>query len=425
MLKAEPANHGIWKNHIHFAWIVLIGVCIFMGLSRSGLNSSGGLFMGPVMAELECGAGEFMLYFSISSIVTFLFLPIAGKFMVRYDIRLLLVAGLVIQAGAFALFGFMSSIWGWYLLSIPMSMGSVFTTQIAGPILIGNWFKKHHGLAMGIMMASAGLCGTVLQPLAGMLITTQGWRNAYIILGGIVMAIGIPAILLTIRMEPRQKGLQPLGAGTSAAAEVAAAPCGVKAEAARSTAAFWALLLFMFLITAVASFSQHMPNYAEQLGYDTAFAGGAMGFLMLGMLVGSLVFGLLSDKVGAMLTTIFALACGIVGILIAIFCGSQPILFRIAIAIYGFSSASVGTLGPLLTTSLFGQKEYSEIYSTVAMGTAFAGIVAMPGYGFLFDALRSYIPALYMICIMLLGCIACVAVAFIGKEKMVRGGTWH
>lgn len=64
---------------LHPAWIVLFGVCLFMGLARGGINNTGGLFMVPVMADTGCGAGEFMLYYSVSSLVTFLFLPAAGS----------------------------------------------------------------------------------------------------------------------------------------------------------------------------------------------------------------------------------------------------------------------------------------------------------------------------------------------------------
>lgn len=162
------------QRKIHFAWVVLFGVCVFMGLARGGINNAGGLFMVPVMEELDCGAGEFMLYFSISSIVTFIFLPVAGKLMGKYDIRLLLVLSLFFHAGSFALFGLMQNIWEWYILSVPMAMGSVLTTQIGGPVLIGNWFKKYTGLATGIMMAAAGLFGAILQPLAGNLIASMG-----------------------------------------------------------------------------------------------------------------------------------------------------------------------------------------------------------------------------------------------------------
>ncbi len=410
-------------KRLHFAWIILLGMCVVMGLTRGGLNNAGGLFMAPVTTDLGFGTGEFSLYFSISSVATFLFLPVAGRLMARYDPRLLLITSLIFQAGSFALFGCMDNIWGWYLLSVPMAAGSVITTQIAGPVLVGRWFKEHNGLAVGIIMAAVGLFGMILQPMAGNLIAHQGWRQAYILLGLIVMALGIPVVLLTIRKEPIQMGLRPLGEETAIKQEKAI-PEGVTEKDARKSASFWALALFMFFITAVAAFGQHIPQYANQLGYDTAFAGGAMGFFMLGMLIGSLFFGVLSDKIGTKATTIFALISGIAAVIIAILGGSLPYMFDFAVTLFGFMSASVGTLGPLLTTDVFGSKEYGEIYSIVAMGMAFGGIVALPGYGFVYDAVGSYYPVLWGIIGLLIACIICVMIAFAGKEALKQKGLW-
>lgn len=413
------------KKRLHFAWVVLAGICIVMGLARGGINNAGGLFMAPVMAELGCGAGEFMLYFSVSSAVTFLFLPLAGRLSARYDIRLLLAAGLIFHGGAFSLCGAMNSIWDWYILSIPMAMGSVFTTQIAGPVLIGNWFKKYNGLAIGIMMAAVGLFGTILQPMAGRLIAGGGWRRAYMILGGGAILAGIPVVLLTIRGAPNEKGIQPLGAGESDEKCSASTTQGVTAGAACRSFAFWALTLFMFFITAVASFAQHLPKYADQLGFGSAFAGAAMGFFMLGILAGSLVFGLLSDKMGAKAATVLAMSCGISAVLLLIFRGALPLPFNIAVTLFGFSCAAVGTLGPLLTAALFGHKDYGTIYASAAMGTALAGIVAMPGYGFVYDAVNSYVPVLWTVCILLALCVVCVFAAFADKKRREKMGLWN
>lgn len=418
---------SVKQKKLHFAWIVLLGTCIFMGLARGGINNTGGLFMVPVMADIGCGAGQFMLYYSVSSIVTFLFLPVAGKMMEKYDIRLLLVAGIVLQAGAFALFGLMTSIWGWYIMAIPLSMGSVFTTQIGGPVLIGKWFQKYNGLAVGIMMASSSLIGAVLQPFASSLITDLGWRYAYMIVGAIIIGIGVPAILATIRVSPEKQGLQPLGAeGCDNSARCNNESLdGVTANTAYKSLPFWLLMIFVFFMTAVASFSQHIPSYAAQLGYDTNFAGASMSFFMIGSLSGSLLFGFLNDRIGAKMTTIFALICGVFAMIFAIFMGKQPLFFNGSTAILGLSSAAVGTMAPLLTTSLFGQKEYSKIYSVIAMGMAFAGIVAMPGYGFIYDAVKSYIPALWMIMVLLMICITCIVVAYSSKHSLEKRGLWY
>ncbi|OAB42566.1 MFS transporter [Paenibacillus antarcticus] len=418
------------KKKIHFAWWVLVGIVIMVGLMKGGINSAGGLFLTPVTEDLGIGMGSLSLYFSISSIVTMVFLPIAGKLMGKYDIRTVLIAGTILQAGSFAMFGLMNSVWGWYLFCIPMSIGSVFVCQMAGPVLINNWFKKHNGLAMGIMAASGGLFGAILQPMAGNLISSEGWRYTYIFLGVLVAVILIPTIILTLRMAPQQKGLQPLGMDEVKSEDKSTAPKGmvnkgVTAAIARKSSAFYFLVLFFFLITSIGSFGQYVAPYAMSLGYDIAFGGTAMGGWMVGSLIGSLTFGFLTDKIGAKNTAMFAMILGLVPVIMLVTVGTNKTMFALAIAIYGFVVASIATLGPLLTSALFGNKEYSQIYSTAVMGLAVAGIVALPAYGFISDITGSYTSILYAVGVMLLINVVAIAFAFKGKKKLEQAGHWN
>ncbi|ETT86764.1 MFS transporter [Viridibacillus sp. FSL R5-0477] len=420
------------KKKIHYAWWLLLGLSIMVGLAKGGIMTAGGLFLTPVTEDLGIGMGSLTLYFSISSIVTMIFLPLAGKIIAKYDIRTVLVTAIILQAGSFAMFGLMNSVWGWYLFCIPMSIGSIFVTQIAGPVLINNWFKKHNGLAIGIMVASGGIFGAILQPMAGNLIASEGWRTTYFILGGIVIAIVVPIVLLTIRMSPKQKGLQPLGLEVeinknedpSSVKVESNTNTGISAAIAKKSSAFYALLLFFFFITAISSFGQHVAPFAMGLGYDVKFAGGAMGFWQVGVLIGALAFGILSDKIGAKNTAIFAMLLGLVPIAILLTVPDNSTMFSLAIGIYGFVVASLGTLGPLLTTAIFGNKEYGQIYASAVIGLAVAGIVALPGYGYVFQLTGSYTFVLYAIAFMLVINVVLIIMAFIGKKKLVQAGHW-
>ncbi|OAB42567.1 MFS transporter [Paenibacillus antarcticus] len=417
------------KRKIHFAWWVLLGIAIMVGLARGGVMTAGGLFLSPVTEDLGIGMGSLSLYFSISAIVTMIFLPFAGKLMATFNIRVILILGVILQAGSFAMFGLMNSVWGWYLFCIPMSMGSVFVCQMAGPILINNWFKKHNGLAMGIMVASGGLFGAILQPMAGNLISSEGWRYTYIFLGLLVMIIVIPTVLLTIRMAPQQKGLQALGSEEITTDQPSTTQTtvakGVTASVARKSSAFFALVIFFVCITAISSFSQYVAPFAMSVGYDVSFAGSAMGGWQIGTLFGALSFGLLTDRIGAKNTAICAMILGLIPVIILIAVPSNKTMFTIAICIYGFVVASVGTLGPLLTTALFGNKEYGQIYSTAVMGLAVAAMVALPIYGFIADTTGSFTVILYAIAAMMLINILAVTYAFIGKKKLEAAGLWN
>ncbi len=416
------------KSKLHFAWIVLLGLCIMVGLGKNGLNTSAGLFLTPVSKDLGVGIGNLSLYLSIAAIVTMLFLPFSGKLMAKFDTRMLLIGSIILMAGSFALFGLMNSVWGWYILSVPMAVGAVFITVVAGPVLINSWFKKHSGLALGILGAASGLVGVVAQPTIGTMIANEGWRQSYITLGLFVMVVSIPVVFLFIRKSPQEKGLLPLGAvekGTDAQSGSGSQIKGISFSVAKKSAAFISLTVFFFIITSFGSFAVHMPTYMMDKGYDVTFAGKVMSAYMVGSFLGSLAFGFFSDKIGAKLTTLFAMSLGIVSVVLLLFFAQSSFVLTIAVAIFGFVAASIGTLAPAVTSALFGSKDYGQIYSTVSMGLAIASIIALPAYGYVFDIAGSYTPVLYTLIVMLIISIVCVVIAFRSKEKMVKAGLWN
>lgn len=406
-----------------------MGLCIIVGLGKGGLNNSAGLFLTPVSKDLGIGMGNLTLYFSVSAIVTIVFLPIGGKLMAKYDTRLLLTISIILQAGAFALFGLMSSVWGWYLLAIPLAVGGIFITVIAGPVLINQWFKKNNGLALGILSAAGGALGALAQPIVGNLIADQGWRTAYIIVGAAVIVIVVPVILLLIKRSPQEKGLRPYGVeaanSTSNMGITEGNEKGVTMAAAKKSSAFYGLVIFFFLVTSIASFSMHIPTFLMDKGFDVTFAGNVMGTYMIGVLIGSLLIGFLTDKIGSKNTALFAMSMGLIAICLLLFSNTSSSIITIAVGLFGFISSSIGTLGPALTSSLFGNKEYSQIYSNASLGLAISSVVALPAYGYIFDFTRSYNIVLYSIISMLIINMICVVIAFRGKKKLEQAGFWN
>lgn len=416
---------GQMKSKIHFAWFVLIGLCITVGLGKAGLNNTAGLFISPISEDLGIGVGNLSLYLSISSVITMIFLPIGGKIMAKYDARLVLTVAIILQAGAFAMFGFMNSVWGWYIFSVPLAVGGVFITVISGPILVQRWFKKRSGIALGIMTAIGGLFGAFTQPIVGSLISNLGWRTSYYTIGIAIIIIVVPTILFLLRQSPKDKGLLPYGAeaevqDTSAKSQLD----GIAFGTAKKSPAFLLLALFFFIITAVSSFTIHIPTYLVNQGYSVTFAGNMMAAMMIGVFIGSLLFGYLSDRIGAKKTSLLAMILGLIsiGLLLAFTYFVAAIV--ISLILFGFVTASIGTIAPAMTSALFGSRDYSQIYSTASMGLAIASIIALPAYGYIFDFTGSYTSALYVIMAMFIANILFIITAFRSKEKMVREGLW-
>lgn len=424
------------KKKIHFAWWTLVALCIMVGVGKGALNNSAGLFIPGVTAPpsedgLGISTGNLTLYFSIASIVTMIFLPIGGKILAKYDTRIVLITAMILQAGAFVGFGVSNSVWGWYIFAVPLAVGGVFITVIAGPVLVNQWFKKKNGMALGLIGASQGLLGALAQPLVGRTIAESGWRTGYISLGLAAIIIVVPTILFLIRKSPQAIGIMPYGAEDVSDLEsgkTSESDKGVTLAIARKSSAFYSLFLFFLLIVSIASFSVHIPSYIQSLpqGYDSIFAGNAMAAYMVGVLTGALLLGYLVDKIGSRNTIYLAMALAIVSVFGLMFGSDSPLIIILSTGLFGFTvSNSVGTLSPALTTSLFGSREYSQIYSTASLGLAVAGIVALPAYGYVYDITNSYTPALYAVIVMLVLNVILVTYAFVGKTKLKDQGHWN
>lgn len=416
---------------IHYAWWILVAISLIVGVGKGVLMNTAGLFLPAASEDLNVGMGTISLYFSVSALVTLVFLPLGGKLIAKFDARQIVVAAIIFQGGSFALFGLMSSVWGWYLLAIPLAMGGTLTGVIIGPVLINMWFRKRNGLALGVLAASGGLMGAISQPIVASLIAGPGWRTAYISVGIASIAIVIPIALLVLRRSPQSIGLQPYGAdetvsasATNGAKQAPAREDGIEIGVARKSLPFAMMLAIFFLITSISTFSMHIPAHVLNLGFDTAFSGQIMSVYMIGVLVASLVLGYLVDALGVKRAAILTMSIAIIAIVMIILAGKNALVLQGAVAMFGVVSASITIVGPALVGGLFGKRDYAQVYSTASLGLGISSIVAMPVYGFVYDATGTYIPVLWAIVVMLALTITCILVAFKAQAKMVQEGKW-
>ena len=405
----------------HYAFFILIMTGLLLGFSRGGLMNSGGLFLTPVANDLNVNMGVLTIYFSISSLVLMLALPILGRFIGKINIKTLIIASVILQGGIFACFGLLSNVWGFYILSIPMAIGTAIPCHILGPVIVNSWFKKNTGLAMGVMMAISGGVSAILQPQITSLIVNVGWRNAYWITGVIGVAVVAIIALLFIRL-PGKKGSLPYGVqavveqGNQNASEQPNTHVeqGISVKSAKKSISLYALVIFMLLLTAIASFSQLISSFVVSNGFDLSFGGTSMSLQMIGALIGALFFGALSDKIGAKISVLIALSFGVAAFTLLLITPTSSVMVMISMVL----TASMGTMGPLLVSDVFGRKNYAAIYSIVAMGLAIGSMIGTPLFGFLYSAFNSYIPVIVLLLAMIGLCAGMIFIAYAFKKHM-------
>ena len=412
------------KIKLHYAWLILLGVILIRGFAGGGINMTSGLFLSPVSEDIGVGIGTLSIYLSITSIVMVLWLPIAGKLINKYNIRIMALVGAVLQALSFMALGYMNTVYGWYILAIPYAMGATILVNLLGPILINRWFAKNPGMMMGIQMAFVGLFGAVLQPLTSNIISQRGWRVGYIFIGGLTFFIVLLTALILLKNKPEDINLSAYGSDSKTTKRDSLGEGNATVEISEKTAlksiSFYLLLLFMITITGIGVFIQHIPTYGSLLGYSVKQTGAALAYASVGSAIGSIAIGIVSDKIGSLKTCYGMIGIGILAIIGFLFSGNSFIVFSLSTFLHGLVSSGIMVLAPILTLKFYGQTDYEKIFAKVSMGAPIASIILIPVYGFIYDMTRSYQVVLYgMICLLI---IALLSITIGWKKRCTQAG---
>ena len=193
---------------------------------------------------------------------------------------------------------------------------------------------------------------------------------------------------------------------------------GISVKSAKKSISLYALVIFMLLLTAIASFSQLISSFVVSNGFDLSFGGTSMSLQMIGALIGALFFGALSDKIGAKISVLIALSFGVAAFTLLLIAPTSSVMVMISMVLFGFMTASMGTMGPLLVSDVFGRKNYAAIYSIVAMGLAIGSMIGTPLFGFLYSAFNSYIPVIVLLLAMIGLCAGMIFIAYAFKKHM-------
>ena len=105
---------------------------------------------------------------------------------------------------------------------------------------------------------------------------------------------------------------------------------------------------------------------------------------MAGQAIGKVILGLVNDRSckGGMA---LGICSGVVGVALMWFLPAQAAVLLVGAFLFGFVYACTTVQTPLLTRTVFGSRDYTNIYSRVSMAGALGGVVAATFWGWIVD----------------------------------------
>jgi MFS family permease len=277
-------------------WVLLIAVCL-IGFITVGTRATLGNFFKAIIADLNWDRGTISFVVAVNLWISGLLQPFTGHLMDRFGARWLFALSVTVYGLGLALIGFTSSFT--YLLLI---YGLIVGAANAGSsisltnALLAHWFRDWRALAMSINNASAAVGQLSLVYISFLLLESSGWRLSHIYLGLTVLVMTVPITFLVPRSQ-RQFAAVP---GAAALQQVAQGPLETTSWCkALCSAPLWQLNGGYFVCgISVALFSVHLIPFATDRGFSPEAAAKAFGLMALLSVVGSLLSGVLSDRIG-------------------------------------------------------------------------------------------------------------------------------
>ncbi|MBY0121497.1 MFS transporter [Bacillus sp. S/N-304-OC-R1] len=378
------------KGKVFYGWWVLAACFVIMTFLYAPIANLISLFTVPVTNELGIGRTAFTSYFSVMAFVGMLTAPIAGNLMKKMGFKLYLTVFTLLGAISYFGFSYATSITHFIIFAIPMGMSLSGAAMIPVSVLITNWFVEKRGLSLGIALSGTGFGGMILSPLVTWLISNYGWRTAYFTIGVLIAVLIIPLVLFVIKLSPADKGLLPLGDAETVQPDQPKELTGISQKEAFKSVSFWVLCVGILVAAIVVnSMIVHFVPYLTDIGTTPEHAALLLSLASGMLIVTKLLVGRFFDKLGAIVTVLIVCAGSIVGFLFLL--KANLLIPGIMYTILNALGATAVTVAPaFLTAFLYGEKEYSAKYGTVALfnslGVAITPIVS----GFIYNINHSY-----------------------------------
>jgi MFS family permease len=353
------------------AWIV-----VFVGFVGSfvtfGISYCFGVFLKPIGLEFHVSHAAMSALFSMITAISFFAAPFTGKIADRYGPRPVVVIGALLLGSGMILTAHVHSFALLFLTYGVGLGGAVACTYIPSVSAVGQWFKKHRDVALGLTISGIG-CGTlVAAPLSAMLIERHGWRTAFEIFGW-----GGSALLLlcsALLFRPPVVGEKKKG---DTAAKVRARAFVVQY-----------ISLFFSGIAIYASFV-FLPAYAGDIGASRVAGAGLIGYIGASSVVGRLGLDALAPRFGLM--RMYQASYLILLISFGVWLAADSYTTLVVFALLmGVGYGGIAAMSPAVAASTFGIEGLGELLGILFTGLGAACLVGPPVAGILVDHFHDY-----------------------------------
>ena len=285
------------KPKFFYGYAIVSAAFVIMAIGL-GVTISFGVFFEPVLTEFGWTRVMTSGAFSLGLLVCGFLGMGTGRLNDRFGPRLLLTIGGFLFGLGYLLMSQVSTIGQLYLFyGVIMGIG---LSNSYVPVLstIARWFDKRRGMMSGITLTGIGT-GTVIMPLlANWLVSSYGWRTAFIAIGIVSLVLFISAAQF-FRRDPQSMGQLPDGVSEIKQESLNLGAGGFSLREAIRTRQLWMLgAIWLCVGFSLFTILVHIVIHATGLGISDVIAASILAIMGGVNIAGRIVIGGAGDRIG-------------------------------------------------------------------------------------------------------------------------------
>jgi len=266
-------------------WVVIAAATLGL-LVAFGLTQTISILIKPFEAEFGWSRSDISYAYTLLSAGAALGGLVVGWTFDRIDSRIIVTFGSVVMAAGLLVLSFSSTLRLVHLVYLGIGVAGFACFYTPCIAIVGLWFDKGRGLAMGIVTAGGAIGQGVTPLLLQPLISAHGWRTTCVLLAAGLLVVLAP-IMLFVRKPDRLAAM---------AVDEVAKPFPL--PPAMSIA--WLSVAAVFCCASMAVPLVHLIPLLLDRGESIAVSGSLMFVAMLAASVGRILIGMVCDRIGAL-----------------------------------------------------------------------------------------------------------------------------
>ena len=387
-----------------YGWIVLASASSTQVVRNASASLTLAVFIYPLAADPELGWSRTLIAgaASVGGLAASVLSPLVGWLVDRYGARLVLASSVLIMGLATISLAWATIPIFFYIFYGISRVIFASPIPIGASVVVSRWFIRMRGRTNGILFASHSI-GLVAFPLvASAVIAGYGWKEAWVVLGALVLIIALIPATFFIVQQPEDLGLRPDGdpeeypdldssddASVENSAPAPEEPAWTRREAMK-TPALWILAVgvgTLFLVQ--AGINTHLAALLRDEGLSVFLSGVGLSLSAAFMGAGSLAWGWIAERFPV--RYVLAAVAATVALPSLLFLTADTTLEGLAYsALLGFGVGGILSVPPIAYADYYGRRSLGAIRGVTEPFTSLGQAISTVAAGAVFDLTGTY-----------------------------------